>query len=488
MKRREFVRLIATGAVVGAASTAWTLETESTGPFVRGWVVSDGKPLANAIVSNGRQLTRTDAAGHYSLPTGPDAGRFLFVCCPRGHWTNDFYRSIDEAVRTGKADFALQSVSQSDRFDFVFAADLSNLGNASQEIGRKKTKASIAEICNLSPKPAFLWIQGDLGLRGDDGKRFLDCLKTATIPIRVGIGNHEIMPSEPNPKAVYERLFGPTYYSFDWGPVHFVVLDGNKPAAHIRGNSLGTVEPRELAWLEADLAAQPAGKPIIVGVHIPIVSTYADRRSDLKETEGPFWQSANRSKVTTLLARYGVRLVLQGHVHENERTTQDGVEYVESVSLCGRWWKSGAGFERATDDSPRGYRIVSVDGHQIRHRYQSSCESRVDRQGEFMKLPKTVRRNNKTSFVFNCYDAPNGSKASARLDDGPWHEMRSVILHDSGMKKPHHWRWTTDTTSLAAGRHAIEARVIWPDGTTVREASSFRVGEPPRDGQSREKP
>ena len=478
MKRRDFLRLIAAGPVLATTSTTWAQDTRQDGSFIQGRVISDNKPLAGVIVSNGRQVARTDAAGKYSLPTGPNAGRFIFVCCPRGHWTDDFYRPIEKAIRQERVDFMLRPISQPDRFDFVFAADLSNLGDASQETGRRKTKASLAEICSLSPRPAFLWIQGDLGITADDGTRFIDCLKTATIPTRLGIGNHEIYPSEANPKGKYEQLFGPTYYSFDWGPVHFVVLDGNMPA-DVRGNSLGTVEPRELAWLEADLAVQPADKPIIVGVHIPIVSTYEARRSDLTETEGPFWQSANRSQVTSLLARHNVRLVLQGHMHENERITLGGIEYVESVSLSGSWWYGGSKFERATDGSPRGYRIVSVDGNKISHRYQSSCESRVQRQGEFMGLQKTLPPNQDASFVFNCYDAPNGSTAVARLDTEPWREIPQVILKESGVKKPHYWKWKVEASSLPPGPHKIEACVTWPDGTVINESATFHVNEPP---------
>lgn len=471
--RRLLCLSVAILLVAGIASSAWVLDIKGNGPLVRGRVLSDGAPLAGVIVSNGRQLVRTDAEGRYSLPAGPDAGRFVFVCCPRGHWTDEFYRPIDEAVRRGKADFALRPVDQPDRFDFVFAADV-HVEHADDKAIRDKLRATFKEIGDRRPKPAFLWIQGDLGIY-DGGKRFLKCLRSVTIPVRMGIGNHEIFPSERNPKARYERLFGPTYYSFDWGPVHFIVLDGNKPAAHIRGCSLGTVEPREWAWLESDLAAQPADKPIVVGVHIPIVSTYPARRVDLKEAEAPFWQSPNGTKLSALLAKHRVRLVLQGHNHENERITDRGVEYVETVSLCGNWWKSGPGFERATDGSPRGYRVVSVDGNRIWHRYESSCESRVDRQGEFVRLRDIVQRCDDTPFVFNCYDAPNGSTACVRLDGGPWRAMNPVILEDSKREKPHHWRSSVDTRGLATGPHRIEARVTWPDGTVVRETASFRV-------------
>ena len=160
-------------------------------------------------------------------------------------------------------------------------------------------------------------------------------------------------------------------------------------------------------------------------------------------------------------------------MHENERITVGGVDYVESVSLSGSWWHSGRGFERATDGCPRGYRIVSVDGVTITHRYHSSCESQVDRQGEFMRLGDRVPAKRSAGFTFNCYDAPNGSTAEARLDDGPWRPMTQFKYKSSAIDKPHNFRLVADTTLLRPGRHTIEARVTWPDGTVVIEKKTF---------------
>jgi len=35
----------------------------------------------------------------------------------------------------------------------------------------------------------------------------------------------------------------------------------------------------------------------------------------------------------------------------------DGVEYVESISMSGSWWKAGEELERGVDGTPRGYRV-----------------------------------------------------------------------------------------------------------------------------------
>jgi hypothetical protein len=444
--------------------------------MVRGRVISGGKPLEGVLVSDGRRIVPTDSSGRYALEIGPQSGAFLFVTTPRGYWSDLFYVPVVKAARTGRADFALRRMDQPDRFDFVFIADM-HVGRGNPSI--PKFRASLREINALTPKPAFVLAQGDICLQGGVGAEYLECLSLAEMPVRNGAGNHEMMLGHEDPRDDFGRFFGPTYYSFDWGPIHCIVLDGNKPLRGGEGWKAvhGAVEGSELAWLQADLAAQPEGKPIVVGVHIPIVSTYPERRQHSPKN-APYWEVTNDKTLTDLFARHKVRLVLQGHMHENERETVGGVEYVESISISGSWWKSGAGFERGVDGCPRGYRIVSVDGAKITHRYRASCESHVDRQGEFYGVDGPIPAGEGAEFIFNCYDAPNGSTAEARIDGGPWqpmpaHAAASKTTPDLTM--PHHFRLVTDTTKLKPGRHTIEARVTWPDGNVVTEQANVEV-------------
>ena len=473
VKRREFLAAAArAGLTLSAAGTVrplWATVQERT---VRGRVTGDGRPLAGVLVSDGRRIVPTNRRGEYELAIGADSGRFIFVTAPRGFWADAFYAPIGKAAEAGRADFALRAIDQPDRFDFVFMADMHI---SKRPWGPRKLRASLREINKLDPTPAFLLAQGDICLQKGQGKDYLECLGLLKIPVRNGPGNHEMLLGQRNPRDRFEQLFGPTYHSFDWGTVHVIVLDGNKV---IRGLGIhGAVEGSELEWLKADLAAQPQGKPIIVGVHIPIVSTYPARCPELNRDHAPLWELANEKVLTKLFSQHRVRLVLQGHAHENERITVGHVEYVSSISVSGRWWAAGEGFERGVDGCPRGYRIVSVDGTKITHRYRASCESYVDRQGEFVGLPGGVRAGKETRFLFNCYDAPNGSTAQARIDAGPWQPMSAFGYRSPSypVDRPHHFRLVTDTTALAPGTHTVEARVTWPDGTVVVEEETVEV-------------
>ncbi len=431
--------------------------------------------MGGVLVSDGLHVTRTDDQGEYRLTVDSQSGPFLFVTLPAGFWTDDFFVSRDRAVSDGRADFALRPIAQPAQFCFAFLTDI-HLEN--RRSGVQKFAESLREINQLSPQPAFLWLQGDICLQGGSGDVYLDTLKQAEMPVRHGAGNHEMMLAHQDPRDDFHRFFGPTYYSFDWAGVHCIVLDGNKPipgendwrAVH------GAIEGRELAWLRADLAAQPKGKPIIVGIHIPIVTTYPQRRAE-SPPDAPYWEVQNRDVITDLFTEHGVRLVLQGHMHENERIVVGGVEYVESMSLSGSWWQASEGMERGVDGVPRGYRIISVDGAQITHRYHSSCESHVDARGEWLGLEKPIAASGPVDLVFNAFDAPNGSQAEARIDDGPWQTMEpfDAVNTKINLKMPHHFRLRLDTGDLASGDHRLVSRVIWPDGTSVVDETQLQI-------------
>ena len=57
---------------------------------------------------------------------------------------------------------------------------------------------------------------------------------------------------------------GPTSYSFDWGPVHFVAYDSISDRPDAAGR----------AWLAGDLAAQPPGKTVAPLVHYQLADDF----------------------------------------------------------------------------------------------------------------------------------------------------------------------------------------------------------------------
>ena len=94
------------------------------------------------------------------------------------------------------------------------------------------------------------------------------------------------------------------FYSFDYGPAHFVALDTE------RAFQDSARRAAQVAWLETDLAntAQPWK---IVYFHRPPYSSSAGHGSDL----------AVRQAFVPIFERHGVQLVIAGHDHAYERST-----------------------------------------------------------------------------------------------------------------------------------------------------------------------
>ncbi|MGI6417062.1 MAG: hypothetical protein ACOX1P_15455 [Thermoguttaceae bacterium] len=138
--------------------------------------------------------------------------------------------------------------------------------------------------------------------------------------------------------------------------------------------------------------------------------------------------------------------------------------------------------ERGAHGCPLGYRIVSVDGTRITHRYCSTCESRVDRQGEWYGPDKPLARDLEAGLVLNCCDAPNGSTAQARIDRHDWQPMPvfAAMNEKVGLVMPHHVRLMVDTKTIGPGRHTVVARARWSDGTEVTQPGAFLVASEDR--------
>ena len=142
-----------------------------------------------------------------------------------------------------------------------------------------------------------------------------------TRPVFPTEGNHDSRPTNGNGRAYLDLFSLPAngasvafpdhaerYYSFDYGPVHFVALDTEFAFQDPARRS------EQLAWLDADLAgtAQPWK---IAYFHRSPFSAGGEHGSDL----------AVRDAFAPLLERHGVQLAISAHEHDYERTVPQSV-------------------------------------------------------------------------------------------------------------------------------------------------------------------
>jgi acid phosphatase type 7 len=133
----------------------------------------------------------------------------------------------------------------------------------------------------------------------------------AQVPFFAVPGNHEYVTNQGQP--YFDNLYLPTsstggesYYSFDWGYVHFVGIDSSC-AIGLAPASRCTPEAQR-AWVEKDLAASTAVWKVAY-MHYPPWSS-GEHGSQLNI----------RKQYAPLFEKYGVDLVLTGHDHDYERT------------------------------------------------------------------------------------------------------------------------------------------------------------------------
>lgn len=288
-------------------------------------LAESGEPVEGVSVTDGRNVVKTDENGEFTLQ-GWRKTRFITVTVPEGYWTEDYYIPADK--QTESYDFTLESS------DIAAGSAHSFLQISDTEIGEDGVGEWLDYVKELADeqKPAFLIHTGDIcyepGL-----KRHLSDMNTDNmgLPVRYIIGNHDYVDGKYG-EQLFESIYGPVWYSFEVGNVHYVVTSFQTGGDY----SSGYKDDDRWRWLENDLANTSEDMKIIIFNHNkPVSEDYViefDRKElDLKEHELIAW--------------------VFGHYHYNYVRSSDGVlEICTARPDCG-----------GIDESPSSSRIISVD-------------------------------------------------------------------------------------------------------------------------------
>ena len=180
---------------------------------------------------------------------------------------------------------------------------------------------AIAAVNALSEPPDFIIFTGDLTHTTEDGRErrrrlaeFRQLAAGLTVrDVRFIPGEHDAALDQGK---AYGELFGATHYAFDHKGVHFIALDNvSDPTARLGDE--------QLAWLAADLQAQPQSAPIVVFTHRPLFDLY------------PQWDWATRdgARAVELLQAHPNVTVFYGHIHQEHHRMTGTVAHHSAKSL-----------------------------------------------------------------------------------------------------------------------------------------------------------
>lgn len=388
--RRNFIKNIALSAgatslismntITASASEDLVLVEGSSANFkaikVEGRVVTNGKGISNVSVSDGNQVVLTDKSGYFSIITH-NQREFVFISIPSGYeikqlanGSADFFYRINKTKATNTVEFTLKPLVESDiNHHFLVLADpqIQKIEEAEQLLTESVPDMQ-KTIASLGSTNVFGIGCGDLIWdKHELFEKYNQAVKNLSIPFFQVFGNHDAdlgQRSDEKTHTTFNNLYGPQYYSFNRGEIHYVVIDDvffiGKGKEYI-----GYITEEQLAWLERDLANVPKGSTVIVSQHIPSYTGYFERNPTSSSLGA---MVSNREHLYQVLEGYNAHL-MSGHTHFNETIVIKDklVEHCHGT-VCGAWWSGPI----CSDGTPSGYGVYTAKGSQLEWYYKGT--------------------------------------------------------------------------------------------------------------------
>jgi len=278
------------------------------GSTVYGRVIdTTGKPLAGVAVSDGVFVTTTDDEGRYYLSSLKQRG-YVFITVPSGYRAPvdrsipRFFRRLSGSPQTYEQCSFVLAPEANRRHRMIVFTD-THLANRTNDIHQFENgfKADLRkQIAQAAADGVSLYAMSLGDLTWDEywyknsyqPSHYRRQMANLDIPIYNIPGNHDNDPyvaDDFKSEDPWRENFGPTYYSFDIGDIHYIQLDDTLFAN--TGGTQGTIgnlsytqglTPDQFRWLEADLRHVPAGKTLFVGMHIQLTSRYQIGRASCR--------------------------------------------------------------------------------------------------------------------------------------------------------------------------------------------------------------
>ena len=355
------------------------IHSKAQNSCIDGKVTNNGEGIANVVVTDGNKCVLSDKKGHYSIPASANT-EFVYVSTPSGYLPQDslniprFYQKVN-LKKTATYNFELKKNPKNDNNHLLLVhADPQFFKEGNFDHYSKVVDDCLATINENKEQDVFGIDCGDLaGDRSDLYPKYIDCLNRTNVPFYRVLGNHDMNyggRTDETSTKTYNQTFGPAYYSFNRGKVHYIILDN----VFYFGRDyfyMGYIDERIFQWLEQDLSYIPKGSTVFLAMHIPAC---------LDEQPQPFSynsvsmgdQTVNASSLFNMLKPYHVH-ILTGHMHYNRNIIHSTSMYEHNTgATCGTWWQG----DYCLDGAPIGYGVYQIDGDKVSWYFKSAGHPR----------------------------------------------------------------------------------------------------------------
>jgi hypothetical protein len=450
-----------------ASETAHGVVFEDTdGSFRR---QAGSKGVADVMVSNGRDVVRTDADGRWSLPVRDSDA--IFVIKPTG-WTTPIdpvtqlpiFSYIHQPQGTpaslglrypaipptgplpASIDFGLRRQQEPSRFNVVLFTDpqpesMAELGYVRDDV--------VAQVTGIDA--AFGITTGDVMF--DDlsmYERSSRIVGSIGLPWYNCCGNHDMNYEAPDnlySRETFKRQFGARYHAFQYGGVTFFVLDN---VEYLGGTKFrGHFGPAQLGFIRNVLANVPREQLVVLAMHIPLKTLFGT---------SPEVATVDAADFLKAVADRPASFSISGHTHTNEHyyLQADGAvaphHHHVMTAVSGSWWSGpfdvrGIPVALASDGTPNGFHILQIDGAAYRSQlipahdpqraqmrlmldsaFHESGPEVMDEflPGQLLGGPISAAAAGATRLVVNFYSGGPKSQVEYAIGPAEWTPMQRV--------------------------------------------------------------
>lgn len=383
LNRRNFLQnfglagaLIATDPVLAGNSKRTIAGPKDLASLtLRGRVHQNGNGIPGVAVTDGINVTITNTKGNYELLSNNQA-EFVYISVPSGYsfpaekGIARFYKTIEKKGQEFKSDFNLEKLEIDDRkHQFVVWADTQMISKEDAGLLKSQSAPDLHSLVASYPKGSLFHGIGCGDLVWDRFELFEDykaAIDMTGVTFFNVIGNHDMdidSRTDDNAANTFKKQFGPTYYSFNRGDIHYIVLD-DVFFIGVDKKYIGYLTENQLQWLEQDLKQVKHGSTLVVSLHIP-TNTGVARRTKKEEPIGGV--VSNRKQLYKILAPYKVH-IMSGHTHFNEKWEEGNIIEHNHGTVCGAWWTGPI----CSDGTPGGYGVYEVNGSELSWYYKST--------------------------------------------------------------------------------------------------------------------